>query len=124
MELQELRNAALEVYNELERKGIKPQVSDDGKGVAHAMWLCVQIGKKIDDVNKANRYLGTLCTILEYENFWTHAYMMDRAFAWSRGDFKFVARAPATRVVRNPPPYDYGDISGRNYPRQRPKAGV
>lgn len=121
MDMQELRNAALEIYNELERAGVRPQVSDQGVGLPHVMWLAVQIGKKIDDVNKGNRYLGNIQASLIYLRFWTHAHMMDRAFAWSRGDFKFVARGPATRVVRNPPPVD---ISGRNYPRQRPKAGV
>lgn len=117
MDMQELRNAALEVYNELESAGIKPMVSKEGKGLAHASWLCVQIGKKIEDVYKSNRYLGTLCTILEYENFWTHDYMMERAYAWSRGDFRLIAAVypPEPEFKMRPRNFSaLGNTDGRN----------
>ncbi len=83
----DLRAAALEIFTELQARGVKANREESGIGLPHAMWLCYMIGKKLDDVDRMNRYLGNIQTILVYEGFWTQEKMMDRAAAWYKGDY-------------------------------------
>lgn len=72
------KKAALGIYQSLLKNGYKAAKMPDGKGLSHAMWLCYQIGKIIgDDTYRCAQYLGTITTILVYENYWTQEQMME-----------------------------------------------